>query len=111
MLEINIAEELQKITRRLTSIESNDKDQSKRLDLLYADREIFENIAGRLALLEEQFKLSRQHDETVRRDIKEEIGSHAEEVKATVKEATEGLRPLIRGGRENIKKPFWKVWR
>jgi tetrahydromethanopterin S-methyltransferase subunit G len=67
-------DDLAKIIRRLDSLE-------KKLDLLYEDRQILESIQGRITGLEEQTKLSRQHDNEVRKDIKEEvniIGDHIE---------------------------------
>ena len=107
-METKIEEELKKITRRLDDIESNQEQLAKRLDLLYEDRNIFETIQGKLTQFEEQFKLSRQHDETVRRDIKEEVNIVGDKVKEVVETAAEGLRPLIRNRTGFIKRSFWQ---
>ena len=72
-----VEDELAKFSRRLDSIQ-------KTIDLLFADREILENIQGRLTGLEEQVKLARMHDNEVRKDIKDEIQTSGQQVVATV---------------------------
>ena len=61
-----LVDEFQKVVRRLDQLQ-------KTVDLLYGDREILENIQGRLTALEEQWKLTRQHDVQVKQDIKTAI--------------------------------------
>lgn len=107
-METKVEDELKKIVRRLDDIESNQEKLAKRMDLLYEDRNIFETIQGKLTQFEEQFKLSRQHDETVRRDIKEEVNIVGDKVKAVVETAAEGLRPLVRSRKGDTKESWWK---
>ena len=77
MGNLEIQDELGNITRRLSSVE-------KRLDLLNADREILEDLVARLTALEEQTRLSRQNDETIRKDLKEEIQMAGDRIENTV---------------------------
>lgn len=91
-----IEDQLEKVSRRLDSIQ-------KQLDLLYADREILETIQGRLTSVEEQIKLSRQHDNEVRKDIKDEIQISGDRVVAKVEDKLEKIEPKIKK-----KLLFWK---
>ena len=61
------------------------------MDLMNQDRGILENIQGRLTSLEEQVKLSREHDVEVTRTIKYEVNTTAEEVKDKVDELHDAI--------------------
>ncbi len=76
------------VIRRLNSLE-------KKLDLLYADREILESIQGRLTGMEEQQHLTRQHDNEVRKDIKEEINLSGDRTVAKVETKVEEIQDEI----------------
>ena len=90
-MENNIKEELEKITRRLDSIE-------KRFDIADSDRSILEDVVGRLTSLEEQIKLTRQNDNEVKKDIKEEINLANDRVVAKVETSIEeGISAFGRG--------------
>ena len=78
------------------------------MDLLFADREILENISGRLTALEEQWKLTRQHDNEVRKDIKEEIQSSGEKVALAVETKIEGIQKFVRSRKKNPEESWWK---
>jgi len=58
----------------------------KTLDLLYKDRELLETIQGKITDLDEQIKLSREHDRTISQDIKAEVNVTSDEVKEKVAE-------------------------
>src|SRR3990167_7030973 len=82
MGNLKIQDELSKVNRRLERLE-------KGLDILNSDREILEDVVGRLTALEEQTRLTRQHDNAVRKDIKEEINTSGDRVVAAVQEEIE----------------------
>ena len=91
-MENIIKDELEKITRRLDGIE-------KQLDIQIADRDILESIQGRLTSLEEQWKLTRQHNHEETKNIKEEIGIANDRVVAKVEtQIQEGVQLFKRGG-------------
>lgn len=80
-----VAEALGELTRRIDSIE-------KSVDLLSTDeRNVLENINQRLAGIEEAMNVTRQHDDTVRKDIKEEINK----VEFTVGEKVDEIKDKI----------------
>jgi len=78
-IDPRIAEELGKMTRRIDTMQ-------KTLDLLYKDRELLETIQGKITDLDEQIKLSREHDRTISQDIKAEVNVTSDEVKEKVAE-------------------------
>ena len=81
----------------------------KLLDNLDSDREIFEQIQGKLTGIEEQVRLSRQHDTQAKREITNEINGVKDNVGAKVEEIGEQLaqKKVI-----TIKKyPKWMFWR
>ena len=82
MGNLKIQDELSKVNRRLERLE-------KGLDILNSDREILEDVVGRLTALEEQTRLTRQHDNAVRKDIKEEINTSGDRVVAAVQNEIE----------------------
>ena len=86
---LKIEDELNSLNRRMERVE-------KKLDLLDSDREIFETIQGRLTQLEEQWKLTRRHDNEVTKDIKEEIGLMGDKVTAGVETKVEELQSLVK---------------
>jgi hypothetical protein len=79
-----VVDELDKIVRRVNTLQ-------KTVDILLQDRDILENIQGRLTGLEEQMKLTRQHDNEVRKDIKEEVNTAGERVEKKVDEISEQI--------------------
>ena len=90
----DIKQELEKITRRLDSLE-------KRFDIADSDRNILEDVVGRLTSLEEQQKLTRQHDNEVRKDIKEEIQLANDRVVAKVEtKIEEGVQAFTKRGKK-----------
>lgn len=99
-MENNITDELEKITRRLNGLQ-------KQLDLLNGDREIFETIQGRLTSLEEQWKLTRQHDHAAQKDLKEEVNIVGDKVKAAVESSIEGIQTPSKS-RKRDKKSWWR---
>ena len=96
--DIKVEDELSKVSRRLDTIQ-------KQLDSLNADREILETIQGRLSSLEEEWKLTRQHDNEVRKDIKEEINISGDRVVAAVESSLEN-KPKAKKKR----RWFWQRW-
>ena len=97
-----VIDELKRTNRRINQLQ-------KTVDLLYADREILEDIQSRLTGVEEKLRLSRQHDEQVRKDIKYEINEVKDRVEAKVGEIGEKLekKKII-----TIKKyPEWMFWK
>lgn len=84
-----IAEVLEKLVRRVDSIEKN-------VDLLSTDeRNILENINSRLAAIEEQMQITRNHDNAVRKDIKEEIQIANDRVVARVETKVDEISDQI----------------
>lgn len=77
-------EEVKKVVRRLDQLQ-------KTVDLLYAERDLLEQIQGRLLGIEEQLKLNRQHGNQVRKDIKEEIRTVQDKVEDKVEEIGDQL--------------------
>jgi hypothetical protein len=103
---VKLTNELKNVLRRLDSIE-------KTVNLLFEDRAILENIVGRITGLEEQEKLSRQHANAVRQDIKSDISMSELKTGATVETAVEEVKDLIEKKKIiHIQKgrPWWKFW-
>ena len=94
-LEI-IWQELKKNTRRINSLQAG-------VDTLNNDREILEDIQGRLTGLEEKFRLSRQHDIEATKDIKAAVNLTGERMETKVEEIHDEI-----GKKKVIKlKPGW----
>jgi len=87
---------LNKFNSRLEHVE-------KKLDTLDSDRAIFENIQGRLTALEEQWKMTRQNDNDVKKDIKEEIQLSSDRTIAKVETHLEEVQDIIKGGKTGKK--------
>ena len=98
-MDTDTKEAIDKLVRRLDSIQ-------KSLDLLYQDRQLFEDILGRLTAVETQLKVSRQHDNEVRNDIKHEIGNIEDRTVAAVETSIEGLQSFVKN-RNPVKKSWW----
>src|SRR3990167_11524204 len=100
-----IAEVLEKLVRRVDSIEKN-------VDLLSTDeRNILENINARLAAIEEQMQITRAHDDKVRKDIKFEIQSSGDRTKAAVETKIEEIHDQIENKKVvQVKKRFKWFW-
>lgn len=94
---LKIRDELQKLNSRMDRVE-------KKLDLLDDDRQIFESIQGRLTALEEEWRLTRQHDNAVKKDLKEEIGIANDKVVAKVEIKVEEVKEAF----EKKKASWWK---
>lgn len=101
MKELKVEDELLKTNRRLDAIQ-------KQLDLLTADRDILETIQGRLTSLEEQWRLTREHNHAETKNIKEEIGIANDKIVAKVETKIEGIKGLVRSRGRDTKKPWWK---
>lgn len=83
-----LIDELAKTNRRIDQMQ-------KTLDLLFADREILETIQGKITGLEEQVKLSRQHDISVKKDITHEVQMSGDRVKAAVETQVEEIKDIV----------------
>lgn len=82
------------------------------MDLLYEDREILESIQGRLTGLEEEWKLTRQHDKTVKNDIKDEIKIANDRTVAKVETQVESIKDMVEAKKvQPRKKHWWQIWR
>ena len=92
-------EEQEKTNRRLDSMQ-------KSVDLVMADRDILENIQGRLTSIEERMTLSRQHDDIVRKDIKEEIQISGDQVTAKVETKVEEIKEIVKKKRKFNENPL-----
>lgn len=83
----------------------------KTLDLLFADRDILEDIQGRLTAVETRLSLNNQHSETVRKDIKEEINIAGDRTVAEMKDKLDEVQDIIEKKKViTVKKPWWKRW-
>lgn len=83
-----IKDEIGKIVRRQDSLQNS-------IDLINADREILENIQGRLTSLEEQTKLSRQSDKEAQKNISYQINKVDEAVRTTIQEEVGEMKDVI----------------
>ena len=83
---------LTKFNARLERVE-------KKLDLIDSDRIIFENIQGRLTQLEEEWRMTREHDREVKKDIKEEINIVGDRTTASVETGIQEVRDIIKSGK------------
>jgi hypothetical protein len=104
MENLKVEDELAKITRRLDSLQ-------KQLDLLNNDRNIFEDIQGRLTALEEQWRLTRKNDNEVRKDIKEEINISGDRVVAAVETKVEELQPMVQDKKVSKRRHWYNFLR
>lgn len=99
-----LADELSNMNRQMKALQ-------KTVDLLYADREILENVVGRLAGVEERLSLARQHDNEVRKDIKEEVQIANDRVVARVETQVESIKDIIEHKKViQFKNPFKWFW-
>ena len=98
---ISIWNELKRIARRLDGVQ-------KSIDFLSADREILEDVLGRLTALEDQSKLTRKHNDDVKKDIKDEVNKVEEAVGAKVDEINIKIddKTVV----ETKTNPWWKRW-
>lgn len=107
MAKNEMIDQIKKIVRRIDSLQ-------KTVDLLFEDRSILEDIQGRLTAVEEQLKLNRQHDNQVRKDIKEEIQTVGQNVQGAVEDKIDEINNQIEKKKIiTIKNPkrwflFWK---
>ncbi len=93
-----LEDELAKNNRRIDEL-------NKKVDLLYQDREILENIIGRLTGLEEQVKLARQHDDVVRKDIKDEFNIVGDRLIAKIQLKVDQIEDLLKKKQKLKSKP------
>lgn len=91
---------LNKFNSRLERVES-------KLDTIDSDRVIFENIQGRLTSLEEQWKLTRQHDIESKKDITYEINRAGDKTAEKVETGIKQVQSIIESG-QPIKKKIKK---
>lgn len=104
MLNNNIQDELAKIVRRIDQMQ-------KTLDLLFHDREILENIQGRLTAVEERLSLNNQHSDVVRKDIKEEINLANDRTVAAVETKVDEIYDEIKKKKViTVRTPWWRRW-
>ena len=83
-IDPRVADELAKMNRRFD-------DLNKKVDTMNRDRDVFENIQGRLTSMEQQMQLTREHDRGVAQDIKAEVNVTADEVKDKVAEIKQAI--------------------
>ncbi len=94
-----LCDEQQKATRRIDTLQ-------KTADLLFADREILENVVGRLTSLEERINLSRQHDDLANKDLKAEIQISGDRVGAKVETKVEEIKEIVKKKRKFYENPL-----
>ena len=95
-------EEQEKTNRRLESMQ-------RTVDLLFADREIFENVLSRLTAIEEKLGLTSQHDETIRKDIKSEIQMSGDRLQAKVETKIDEIKSMV-AKKKTMRPPSEKNW-
>lgn len=83
---------LNKFNKRLERVES-------KLDTLDSDRVIFEDIQGRLTQLEEQWRLTRQHDIESKKDIKNEINVVGDKTAEKVEDGIKQVQAIVESGK------------
>lgn len=66
------------------------------IETLDDDRQILENVVGRLTSLEEQVRLARQNDSSVSKDIKQEVRVIGDKVENVVKTEVESIRNIAK---------------
>ena len=84
MTEINTADELKRLSRRIDEMQ-------KTLDLLFADREIFEDILTRMSAVENAMHLQRATATENAKDIKADIKEVADVVESKVDEVNQSM--------------------
>lgn len=82
--ELNIADELKRLSRRLDTLQ-------KSTDLLFKDREILEDVLTRLTALENAMNLQRQTATENAKNMRNDISGVKEAVEAKVEEVTEHM--------------------
>jgi hypothetical protein len=92
IISLKVEDELGKLSRRMD-------DLKKTIDTLYQDREILEDIQGRLTALEEQSRLTRQHDIESKKDIKYEINKAGDKTAAKVETGIQQVQAIIESGK------------
>lgn len=75
---VEISDKVENLTRRMSEMQ-------KSVDLVNEDRSILETIQARILALEERVNLQSQHDEAIRKDIKEEVNKVQTAVEARLK--------------------------
>ena len=109
MAEEEIKLELEKITEEQQKTNRRIDTMQKSLDLLFADREIFEDMQGRLTAIEEKMGLVRHHDETIRNDIKQEIQLSGDKVTAKVETKIDEIKSMV-SKKKTVRPPTGKNW-
>jgi hypothetical protein len=117
MLEKEIFEEfdkihdsLEEIVKEQKKIREEIKDQGVRIDVLYDERKLLQNISDTQAATLNAVNTGKDHDETIRKDIKGEVVIEALKTRALVETVAEGFRGFIKSRKRNTKKSWWKLW-
>lgn len=110
MIEVPIEESLREIKERLTKIEEELKRQGKRIDYLYDERDLLEDISGKQSETLDVVKARRKHDETIRKDIKEEIAIEGLKTRASVETHVERVAAFIKGRKGPQKESWIRRW-
>ena len=98
MKDKNVTDELKRLSRRID-------EQGKILDLLFADREIFEDILSRMTAVETAIHLQRSNATENAKDIKSNIDEVKDVVEAKVGEVSENIdnnTVVIKSAKESI---------
>ena len=82
---INVVDELKRLTRRVDTLQ-------KSVDLLSQDREILEDLLGRMTSVEEVLRANREHQDLRTKDIKADISDVKDTVEAKVSEVQETVQ-------------------
>jgi len=99
---LQIEDELKSLNRRMERVE-------KKIDLIDSDRQILEDILGRMTQILEVWKITRQHDNTVRKDIKEEINLVGDKIEASVETKIEEMGSSFKSRKKSKKGWFKKL--
>jgi hypothetical protein len=100
-MDNNITDGLDKLARRMDSLEKEMQDLKRNQDLLYSDRNILETIQANQTAFREELKLAKQHYEEILKTIKEEIGVGNDRTVIKVETAVqEGVEAFKRGGKK-----------
>ena len=98
MTDENISVELKRLSRRIEELQ-------KTMDLLHADREIFEDILSRMTAIESAIHLQRSTATETAKDIKSNINDVKDAVDAKVDEVNEFIDDqtvVVKSQRKNV---------
>ena len=89
----NLSDEIKKVVRRQDELQ-------KSVDLLFADREILEDLQGSIKHLQEIILANQVHQDNTKKDLKadvKEVGLKVEETQAIVEDATTSIKETVAG--------------